>query len=218
MSKPPSEDQTLSRLIRNLSAGEYLFRQSDMGNTMFLILEGTVHLFRQSQHSERLVWTLGPGEMVGEKAILSKEPYRRTVTAQAKTKVIAFEFDTNNVKTIQTKFPDFMNKLLKMLSERLDHSNELISILQSKDDTTRIIRYLLFFASTHANKTPEGLTVVLTADDISHVVNVGEETVETVMAELVREKLVSKLENGYLITDAKVLEENITTISTKMAA
>lgn len=218
MSKPSSEDQTLSRLLRNLSAGEYLFQQGDMGNTMFLILEGTVHLYRQSQHAERLVWTLGPGEMVGEKAILIKEPYRRTVTAQARTKVTAFEFDGNNVKTIQAKFPDFMNKLLKMLSERLDHSNELISILQSKDDTTRIIRYLLFFASTHASKTPEGLSVALTAEDISHVVNVDPLTVGDVMDELAKQKLLKKIENGYLIADVRVLEENIPTISTKLAA
>lgn len=218
MSKPQSEDQTLSRLLRNLSAGEYLFQQGDMGNTMFLILEGTVHLFRKSQHSEQLVWTLGAGEMVGEKAILIKEPYRRTVTAQAHTKVTAFEFDANDVKAIQTKFPDFMNKLLKMLSERLDHSNELISILQSKDDTTRIIRYLLFFASSHTNKTPEGLSVALSAEEISHVVNVDALAVADVMDELTKQKLLKQTQNGYLIEDARVLEESIPAISTKLAA
>lgn len=218
MSKQQSEDQTLSRLLRSLSAGEYLFQQGDMGNTMFLILEGTVHLYREAGNAQRLVWTLGPGEMIGEKAILTGSPYRRTSTAQAHTKVTAFEFDTQNVKTIQAKFPDFMMKLTKMLSERLDHANELISILQSKEDASRVIRYLLFFASSHASKTPEGLNIVLTAEDISHVVNVTEDVVTRVLDEVTSEKYLLKTEKGYLISDAKLLEESIPAVSTKLAA
>jgi CRP-like cAMP-binding protein len=218
MSKQPSEDQTLSRLLRSLSAGEYLFQQGDMGATMFLILEGTVHLFRTTHQTQRLVWTLGPGEMLGEKAILTGSPYHRTSTAQASTKVTAFEFDAKNIKTIQTKFPDFMMKLTKMLSERLDHANELISILQSKEDPDRVIRYMLFFANAHASKTAEGLNVAITAEEIAHVVNVDINEVTRVLDEITSEKYLIKAEKGYVITDAKMLEASIPTISTKLAA
>jgi len=218
MTKSSSEDQALSKLMRNVSAGDYLFRQGEMGNTMFLILDGTVELFRQAQHVERLVWTLGTGEMIGEKAILTSSPYRRTVTAQAKSLVRAIEFDSKNLKVIQEKFPDFTTKLLKMLSERLDQANELISILQTKEDVNRAIQYLLFFAGMHACKIPSGVEVTITAKQIAHAVNITEDQVATVLEELTRQKLLSTTKTGYIITDVKLLESNIAQIKTSLAA
>lgn len=218
MGKPNSEDQVLSKLVRNLSAGEYLYRQGDMGNTMFLILEGTVHLFHQNQQSERLVWTLSTGDVIGEKILFGGLPYKRSTTAQAKTNVSAIEFDSKHLKAINAKFPDFTIRVLKMMSERLDQANELISILQSKDDVERIMNYLTFFGRVHSSKTPAGLEIVVTAMEIAHVVNAPEHLVGNILEELKRKNLLRNNEKGYVIIDAESLQEVSSDMKQKMAA
>lgn len=218
MNRSLTEDQTLNKLVRTLSQGEYLFQQGEMGNTMFLILEGTVQLFRRSNQKERLIWTLGAGETIGEKALLGQAPYLRTTTAQAQSGVVAIEFDAKNLKTIQAKFPDFTPKMIKILCERLDQANELITILQSTDETLRVVEYLLFFTNTHAKKTPQGMTVEITAEAIGHAVNCAPAQVSRVLDELTSRQLLTRQKTGYTIKDADQLQENINQVRRTLAA
>jgi len=64
--------------------GDYLIKQSDVGANMFFIESGQVDILVGGN----LVATLGPGNCVGETALLERA--LRTATAQAKTRVMVY--------------------------------------------------------------------------------------------------------------------------------
>ena len=65
--------------------GQIIFRQGDLGRSFYIILDGRVQVFRQQGDREVEVATLGPGEFVGEMALL--RGVRRTASVRALTAV-----------------------------------------------------------------------------------------------------------------------------------
>jgi CRP/FNR family cyclic AMP-dependent transcriptional regulator len=211
-------DSFLAKFVRRFSREEFLFHQGDTGNSMYVIVEGTIVLLAKSQKTERLVGTLGAGEVLGEKAILTSAGYKRTFSAQAKTETILLEIDSQNLKLIQAKIPDFTIKILKIISERLDKANNLINILRFTDETERLVQYILYFCKYNFKKTPEGVELALTTDDIHHAVNLEEDFVGKCLEELCRSKILVKRNNGYIVSDENALVQFTGTLKERIAA
>jgi CRP/FNR family transcriptional regulator, cyclic AMP receptor protein len=212
-------EHDLSNLVKRISVGEYIYKQGDTGNTMFIIVEGTILLFHRNSNAERLVGTLEAGEIIGEKAILTESPYRRTHTAQAKTETTLLEFNTANLKLIQAKIPDFHLKVLRILSERLDKANELIGILQSTDDLDRLSQYLLYYCHNHLQKTPEGYEITITSADIHHAINLEEERVVEILDHMAAEKILVMGKQGlFFLRDENSLISQLPQVRDRIAA
>ena len=70
-----------------LSEGQNLFEQGDLGELVYVVAEGQIDLFRQlAEGGEAHIHTCGPGEYFGELAPLLGFP--RSATARAKTNAI----------------------------------------------------------------------------------------------------------------------------------
>lgn len=70
---------SVARIVEELSLlpGESFISQGDLGDSMYLVVEGNVRV-----HSgDRTIITLGPGKAVGELAVLDPEPRAASVTA-----------------------------------------------------------------------------------------------------------------------------------------
>ena len=77
----------------DLPAGKTLLRQGDHGNEMYVIASGSVRVERNGKE----IATLGPGNAIGEMALLSEGPRSATVTTLEPTTVFALghrEFHT----------------------------------------------------------------------------------------------------------------------------
>jgi CRP-like cAMP-binding protein len=61
----------------SLAEDEALFRENDIGDSMYIVVSGAVRV----EKGERVLATLGPGECVGEMAVLDAEPRSATVVA-----------------------------------------------------------------------------------------------------------------------------------------
>jgi CRP/FNR family transcriptional regulator, cyclic AMP receptor protein len=219
MNKPiDPEDPNLKKYLRQISAGDYLFRQGESGNTMFVLLEGIVVIYHQDHNVERLVGTLRAGEMVGEKAVLNKSPYRRNFTAQAQVESVVMEVDFDAFKYLQTKMPDLLLTMVRILSSRLDESNQMVFVLQSTDEVDRVIKYLYFYCQNHSKKVPEGSELVLSSTDIHRAINVSEDRVEEILNELTAQRILVKKKGGYIISDENALFDQITTIRERTAS
>ncbi|MEE2749851.1 MAG: cyclic nucleotide-binding domain-containing protein [Myxococcota bacterium] len=67
---------------------EILFREGDPGDYMLLILEGNLRLSRLAPSAEEVrLADLGPGDVVGEMAVLSPAPRSATATCLSETTV-----------------------------------------------------------------------------------------------------------------------------------
>ncbi|QMV42517.1 cyclic nucleotide-binding domain-containing protein [Cohnella cholangitidis] len=66
----------------NLLAGETIFREGDTGRQMFVLLEGTVEVYVQSDGARIPVAKFSPGDFFGEMSLLEGLPRSGTAVAR----------------------------------------------------------------------------------------------------------------------------------------
>lgn len=66
-------------------AGDYLFREGDRGDSLFVVARGAVHVLKNIDGEEVLVDVLGGGDIIGEISLLTGAP--RTASVKAATSV-----------------------------------------------------------------------------------------------------------------------------------
>lgn len=59
--------------------GSVVFRQGDPGDSLYVVIEGVLHGYRETPGGRYQVVTLGPGDLFGEMALLSGKPRSATV-------------------------------------------------------------------------------------------------------------------------------------------
>lgn len=90
-----------------------LMEEGHRGAEVFLIVEGAVAV----THGDEEIAQLGPGDFVGELALIDDQPRSATVTTTRVTRVLVFDPRTFD-RMIQTN-PTLTRRLLKQVSARL---------------------------------------------------------------------------------------------------
>ena len=111
--------QTLSDNIRShrLSMGEIIVRQGDVGNSLFIIVEGVVGVRVQSTEGEQVeVARLGAGNFFGEMALLTGED--RTATVIAITDVHLYEITKEDLAPLMEEQLEVLERISKILTQR----------------------------------------------------------------------------------------------------
>jgi two-component system, NtrC family, nitrogen regulation sensor histidine kinase NtrY len=108
--------------------GEIIFRQGDDGSTMILILSGSVEILKDGI----VIAQRGPGEFIGEMALVEETPRSATVVAQTDCEISECTRD-RFLEVIQDD-PTFALALLKDLSHKLRESDsQRISELEANN-------------------------------------------------------------------------------------
>lgn len=88
------EDAALARVIgmlapRSLEQGQTVFREGELGRSLYIISAGTLVASSagESGRNVRLV-RLGPGDFIGEMALIEVHPHSMTVTAETAAHVL----------------------------------------------------------------------------------------------------------------------------------
>ncbi len=104
---------------RKFPAGSVLMQQGDTGAGLFVITSGHVKVTQATDpdRAEENLRTMGPGEVLGEMALLDDLP--RSATATAVDDVTALLLPIWEFRTILHSNPDIAVKLLATLSHRL---------------------------------------------------------------------------------------------------
>ena len=99
-------------------AGKVLIEEGERGREFFVIVDGEVEVRRKGSK----IATLGPGDFVGEMALLSKVP--RTATVTTLTEVVVLVITDRAFLDLMNKTPDLWLKVARALAERVG-ANEL---------------------------------------------------------------------------------------------
>ncbi len=100
----------------DLREGTVLTREGRTGHEFFVIIDGTVRVAK----GNRKVAELGPGDWLGEIALLSKAP--RTATATATSPVHALVIVDRDFRKLIGDVPSIAMKVLTCVAERLTRS------------------------------------------------------------------------------------------------
>lgn len=115
------ELQEIARSVqeRKYSPGSILVKQGDTGVGLYVITKGQVRITQVSNpdRPEEDLGTAGPGEVLGEMALLDDLPRSATITAV--DEVTALLLPVWEFRTALRNYPDIALKLLSVLSHRL---------------------------------------------------------------------------------------------------
>ncbi len=78
-------ERSFTRVV--LEAGETLFREGDVGDSLYVVVTGRVRMLVGEPGAERAIRDLGAGELIGEMALLTGEPRTATVVAVRDTEL-----------------------------------------------------------------------------------------------------------------------------------
>ena len=98
-----------------LAAGDFLFREGDKRDNMYVLLEGEMDI-RLGDH---VVETAGPGGLIGVIALLDDNP--RDTNAVAKTACRLATVDQRRFHFLLQQHPQFSTHAMKELAHRLRH-------------------------------------------------------------------------------------------------
>ena len=97
--------------------GEIIVRQGDMGESMFVIQEGTVGVYLETNGQETLLAQPGVGEVLGEMSIFERQPRSATVRAHGQARVLTV--DKKSFLRRVHEDPSLAFRILQTLSARV---------------------------------------------------------------------------------------------------
>ncbi|CAN1209545.1 cyclic nucleotide-binding domain-containing protein [Tumidithrix helvetica PCC 7403] len=112
---PPSEAQAIVPLLKPITVkeGETLFHEGDQGDSFYMIIHGEAEV----KKGEKVMTTLGAGEVFGEMALLNSAP--RSATVVASTDMDVYQLKQEHFDDVLLKSPSISNALSRALAKRL---------------------------------------------------------------------------------------------------
>lgn len=198
-------DPLFARFGREYPPGEVLFREGESGDVMFVIQSGAVRITKNVSGEEKLLAVLGPGEFLGELAILNGKPRVATATVAETTRCLLVEAKT--LESMVARNTEIALRLIKKLAKRLDSADALIEILMHTDPKARVMLALARLADAFGERTEDGIRIRTTAADIAREVGVDEAMASEVIARLRRLRLVSEEAEAIVVADVGRLQD-----------
>lgn len=106
--------------IVQVKAGATLFREGEVGTTLYVLTIGTADVVI----GNRVVETLRPGNIIGEMALVDSAPRAATVIAISDCEFV--EVDDKRFNYLVQQTPYFALKVMRVLSERLRATSAML--------------------------------------------------------------------------------------------
>lgn len=123
----------------DLPAGKVIFRQGDPGDCLYIVTEGTVSVYTESEdHVDRQLTLLERGAVFGEMALLTGQP--RSASVRTATAVRLMAIRKTDFDRLVTFHPELVVALARTLSQRLNRATVDLSRAEASE---KAYRYLL---------------------------------------------------------------------------
>ncbi len=100
--------------------GEVVFRQGDLGDTLYILLRGEAEVVREDNGTQKVIARLQPGEFFGEMALLNQKTRGATIRCIKPTDVLTLK--KGDFTALVANLPDmrqtFENVMAKRMSQR----------------------------------------------------------------------------------------------------
>jgi CRP-like cAMP-binding protein len=97
----------------DLKAGKVLARQGEIGREFLILLEGEVDVARDG----KIIAVRGPGDFIGEIALLDNRP--RTATVTARTDVVVEVLNRGEFASLLAEAPELSSQVMATMARRL---------------------------------------------------------------------------------------------------
>ena len=109
--------------VVTLRGGDYLFHSGDAADRLYVVRAGRLRVLVDSEEGPRVVRELGPGDVLGELALLTGSP--RSASAQAVRDSELLSLEAGRFDALLADDPEFARALLRELARQLQASGGL---------------------------------------------------------------------------------------------
>jgi CRP-like cAMP-binding protein len=179
LSQPALDELQHMAVVHHAGTGHIFYHPQDSGETVYVILEGSVHLYRISPSGKKLIIAvLGPGALFDEASLLGNGVHHNF--AQTVTMSVVLAIGRADIKRLMIKHPCLVLRILELAYSRLHRAEAKLESLAFKDMTTRICELLLLLAAEQGSSRITGFT----HQDLAEIVGTYRETATQVLNEL----------------------------------
>jgi len=120
--------EVLARLVSefeelDFAPGQTVFSQGDPGDALYVVVDGAVEI-RGGNAGERVA-VLGPGDCLGEMALVTGDP--RSATAVALSPIRLLRLDKERFRVLSERHPVFLRELARVLCRRIARTSEEVA-------------------------------------------------------------------------------------------
>jgi CRP-like cAMP-binding protein len=181
-----------------LRARQDLFHKGDDGTQIYVVARGKLKALTTSAEGDDVVFNIhGPGEMLGEVALLTGLPRTATIAAIEDSELLVIE--RGDFLACLRRDPEVAVRLLGVLAERLRRLSEMVEDTLFLNLPVRLAKKLAAFAATDGEKTAEGVRIQLrlSQEEWGDLVGATRESVNKQMRAWADEGLI-RLDRGYV--------------------
>ncbi len=132
---PEEQIEKIFKVVKKGTVPGYttIFRQNEPGDKFFVIISGTVRVFKINKEGEETeLAILGPGEYFGEMALLTNEPRSASVEALEETQLLVLS--KTQLNQILKIIPNISMTFVKQMANRLVKEEKRIEMDQEMKD------------------------------------------------------------------------------------
>lgn len=177
---------------KDFKSGDMLMVEGDIGEEAYLIVKGSVEVFKETDDHRIVLGKLEPGDIVGEMSLIAKEARSASVEALEDTSaaILTKEVLTENLK----KLPPYMEKIVSALNDRLRIANANIHPHATSDCTYVVLKHLrLLFMDRSGGKEPEKLRLPYedVIEEIAEDIGISGQKVTNVLSKAIGENIIA---------------------------
>jgi CRP-like cAMP-binding protein len=187
--------------------GETLFFEGDEASKFIIVVEGGIKIAKTLESGKELILDiLGPGETVGEVALLDELPYPASATAHVDSEVYCLL--TADYFIMLESYPGLARASIRDLAARLRSLNRRMKNLSGGNVEYRIAHLLLTLADRIGKEEGDGirLEITLSRQEIADMVGTTIETAIRIMSRWSKIGLVETSKDGIVIRDVDRLQ------------
>lgn len=137
-------------LEKQFSKGEVIFSEGDAGNGFYVVVSGTVKIYKSSlEGKEKILHIFGTKEPFGEVPVFIGKPFPATAQAIARSRLLFFP--RNEFVRLISDNPSLALNMLAVLAMRLRQFAFQIEDLALKEVPARLASYLLYLTEEQHN-------------------------------------------------------------------
>ena len=184
----PGELERIAQVAipRSFPKGARVFHEGDRSDACYVIRSGEVRVTREHPDGRAIALaTLGPGELVGELAMLDGGV--RSASVEALTEVDLLAVSATDMKGLLERNAQITAKLVVALTKRLRETNERISRQSFQTVPSRVAGVLSQLVSEeNAEHGRDGVTIRMNQADLAQLAGTSRESVSRFLAVLER--------------------------------
>ena len=183
---------------RNFMSSEFIFWEGDAPVWFYIVTEGQVKVIKHaSSGKEFIIAFFGPGEMIGEVAVLENKPYPASAQSIARTRVIGIRQEA--FLTFLSSRPQVALRIINVLGGRLRDAQTRLRDLAGERVEQRLASTLLMLSFKL------GPTLPFTRQEIADMTGTTTETAIRVMGRLKERGIIRSTRGKITILDKEKL-------------